>query len=612
MSELKEKLKRTPESFGVYLMKDAQGEIIYVGKAKNLKARLSSYFLRNIEDPKTRALVSIITDFEVILLNNEVEALLLERTLIKEHKPHFNIILRDDKEYPYLRIDMQNTWPRIKKVRRRKNDGAVYLGPYSHVGHLNSILELTYRIFPLIRCSEHTFNTVKRPCNYYPMKRCLGPCTLPVDKKLYKDMMQNAIDFLQGKDKSVLRKLKENMAQASEEERYESAARFRDQILALKVITQTQNVVVKTTGDSDAIGFSQDQDQISFHVLNIREGKITGRDNFIIPMRISDNSKALNDFLLQYYERNFIPSEIYIPLDLKEYGLEKLLNTVSDGKSVHLFAPQRGQKKSLVELSTTNSRYHLEEALTKKAKEKIRLENLKEKLELKRFPFRIDCFDISNIQGTAIVASQVCFMGAKAAKEHYRLYNIEDMRESPDDYWAIRQVMQRYFKKLENSPDEIPDLLMMDGGKGQLSSVLSVARDYPQFDFDIVSIAKNRITHETDTVTSRSEERIFFPGKGEPFILKEGSQEYLLMTQIRDEAHRFAITQHRRRRKKISEMSILDEVPGMGPEMKKRILSEFSDLETLAKMSVEELVERSKIPKQLAERLLLTLLNHLE
>jgi len=606
MNEIKEKLKRVPDTFGVYLMKDAKGRVLYVGKAKNLKARLSSYFLRNIEDAKTRVLVHQIADFEVILLSNEVEALLLERNLIREHKPDYNVILRDDKEYPYLRIDMQNEWPRIKKVRRRKDDGAIYLGPYSHVGHLNSILDLTYRIFPLIRCSEYTFKTVTRPCNYYHMKRCLGPCTLPVDNKLYKDMMQSAVDFLQGKDKSVLRKLKEQMAESAEEERYETAARYRDQILALKVVTQNQNVVIKNIQDCDAIGYSQDQEQISFHVLKIREGKITGRENFILPMRLSDVQKALSDFILQYYEKQFIPSEIYTPIELNDANIEEVLRRSKEGKAVHLSCPQRGQKKSLVELSATNSRYHLEEALTKKSKEKIRLEHLKDKLLLKNFPFRIDCFDISNIQGTAIVASQVCFIGAKPAKDRYRLYNIEDLRQSPDDYWAIRTVLQRYFKSLQES-NEVPDLLLIDGGKGQLSSALSVAKEFPEFDFDILSIAKNHVMYGMDDSKTQTEERIFFPGQSEPYVLNEGTMEFQLLTQIRDEAHRFAITQHRRRRKKISTMSFLDAIKGIGPQTKKRILRQITDMDALRTMSVEEFMQLTKASKSIAEKVLLAL-----
>lgn len=604
MSDIKEKLKRCPETFGVYLMKDRSNNVIYVGKAKNLKSRLSSYFLRHLEDPKTKALVDKITDFEVILLTNEVEALLLERNLIKQHKPHFNIILRDDKEYPYLRIDMQNLWPRIKKVRRRKNDGAVYLGPYSHVSSLNSILDLTYRIFPLIRCSEHTFNTVKRPCNYYEMKRCLGPCTLPVDNKAYKEMMQNALDFLQGKDRTVQKKLKEKMTEASEEERYEDAGRLYTQLQALKIITQAQNVVIKEKRDCDAIGFSQDQDHISFHILNVRDGKITGRDNFITSMRLSDKSKALSDFLIQYYEKSFIPNEIYLPLTLDdEGGMEDFLYQ-KDGVKVKILVPQRGQKKNLVDLSTTNSRYHLEESLTKRAHEQIALENLKEKLSLKKFPFRIHCFDISNIQGTAIVASQVCFIGAKPSKQHYRLYNIDDTRESPDDYWSLRTVMERYFSNLT----EAPDLLVIDGGRGQLSSVLSVAERFPEYDFDIISIAKNRTHYEkSDLSPTSTQERIFFPRRQEPFVLVEGSSEYLLLTRLRDEAHRFAITQHRRRRKKLSEQSVLDTVEGLGPVMKKRLLKELGDIEVLKTMGVEDFIKKGKIPKNIAEKLFRTL-----
>lgn len=604
MSDLKEKLQRIPSSFGVYLMKSKSGQVIYVGKAKNLKSRLSSYFARQtIEEPKTRALVHDVVDFEVILVSNEIEALLLERSLIKEHKPHYNVILRDDKEYPYLRIDLNHQWPRIKKVRRRKDDGATYLGPFSYVGYLNSILELTYRIFPLIRCSEHMFATVKRPCNYYHMKRCLGPCTLPVDNGLYKDMMRSAIAFLQGKNKAVLKTLQEQMKQASENEEYEKAVHFRDQLLALKTISQAQNVVIKSERDCDAIGFCQDQSHISVHVLKIREGKIIGRDNYVLPMPLADEGVALSHFLLQYYEKSQPPAEIYVAFDLPDrHDLEKVFSTASERK-VTIENPQRGQKKSLVELSITNSRYHLEESLNKRAKEKIKLETVKDRLGLDVFPFRIDCIDISNIQGTAIVASQVCFIGGKAARERYRLYNIDDARSAPDDYWAIREVVRRFFKGLREG-FEPPDLLIIDGGKGQLSSALSVAREFPEYKITILSLAKDKVRHFSDQEKEHSEERIFFPGKKEPFVLREGSAEYQLLTQLRDEAHRFAISQHRKRRDKLSRESFLDHISGIGPVTKKKILAKIDDFNAFQTQSIDELVELTGVRRELIERVI--------
>lgn len=605
--DFKEKLKRVPKSFGVYLMKDARGSVLYVGKAKNLRSRLSSYFQKSVEDPKTRALVKEIVDFEVILLSSEVEALLLERNLIREHKPDFNVILRDDKEYPYLRIDFQSKWPRIKKIRRYKHDGAKYLGPYSHPSHLNRILDLCYQIFPLIRCSEYTFKTVKRPCNYYHMKKCLGPCTLPVEESHYKDMVQSAVSFLQGKDKTVLKKLQTQMREAAESEDFEKAAHYRDQIEALKVINQNQSVVVKNIEYADVLGAFVNRDYISFHLLEVREGNINASRNYVLPMKISDVGKITNDFLLQYYARHTIPKEVYVFCDLEDQTLEQFLKEQSGFASFKMQRPKAGQKKNILDLASKNAEYHLEEHLTFQSKRSNELLILKEKLELKKIPHRIECFDISNIQGTAIVASQVCFIDGKASKENYRLFNIEDQREGPDDYWSLMQVMRRYMDSLLKR-SELPDLILIDGGKGQLSSVLKVAKEYPDLDLDIRSIAKNRVYHSSDRRREQSEERIFFPGKKYGLVLKEASPEFRILTQARDEAHRFAITHHRKRRKKISEMSVLDQVPGIGPVTKKKILSQVPDIQTLSKMSVEEYQEELGLSKKISESLKAALL----
>ncbi|MBI2601497.1 MAG: excinuclease ABC subunit UvrC [Deltaproteobacteria bacterium] len=603
MKKLREKLKRVPSSPGSYLMKDKEGDIIYVGKAKNLKHRLSSYFARtSIEEPKTHALVQEITDFDIILVNNEVEALLLERSLIKEHKPRFNVILRDDKEYPYLRVDLQNQWPRIKKVRRRKNDGATYLGPFSHVSQLNAILDLTFRIFPLIRCSEHYFANTTRPCNYYHMKRCLGPCTLPVKEDLYKGMVRDAIAFLQGKNKGVMKALKEKLLAASESEEYELAGRYRDQLHALRTITQEQNVVIKSIKDCDAFGIAHDQDTLSLHVLKIREGKITGKDRFIVPMPLPHLAEAVSDFLLQYYEARFIPQEIILPYDFADREiLERALTEWSENRKVSLTVPSKGQKMRLVELSHKNALYHLEESLNKRAKEKIRLQALQDKFQLDEFPLRIDCIDISNIQGTAIVASQVCFLGGRPAKDKYRLFNIEDSRTSPDDYWAIGEVTKRYFARLLHEK-ECPQLLVIDGGKGQMAAALATLNHFPDLKIPIVGLAKNRIRYSDDEEV-RTEERVFFPGQRDPYILKEGSPVYQILTQIRDEAHRFAITHHRKRRKGVLQKSVLDEIPGIGPSLRKKLLAYAGDIEQLRNMSWEDLSKIPGLRKSVAEAL---------
>jgi excinuclease ABC subunit C len=597
---LKDKLSRLPREPGCYLMKDAKGTIIYVGKARSLKSRVSSYFgATGQQTLKTRFLVREIYDFDVIITQTEVESLLLERTLIKHHSPKFNINLRDDKEYPYLRINFEEDWPRIDKVRRRKDDGATYLGPFGSAGQLKVLLDAVYRIFPLIRCSRHEFQTVKRPCNYYHMKMCLGPCTLPVQQHVYKDMMRDAVDFLSGRNRDLLRTLKAKMQAAAEAENYEMAALVRDQLKAFENVTERQAVVVGDVFDADVLGFAQNETRASFHVLQVREGKVVANDGFVLLSPVQDPPEALVEFMLQYYDGRSLPHEVLLPFALEEADdlRTALLGSHPDAGKLALKTPERGPRHDLVDMATKNAAFRLDEVERSGERRRVELEVLRDKLKLRRQPRRMECIDISNIQGTAIVASNVCFVDGKPAKELYRHYVIKEVQGAPDDFASIREVVGRRLERARRDGD-LPDLLVIDGGKGQLSSAVEAAKAYPDLDFDLVSLAKSRVDKRgrrgafiESSAPERSYERVFFPDQELPTPLSPGTPEFRLLTQIRDEAHRFAITHHRKRRAKISHGSALEDIPGIGPTIRKKLLETFGGLDGLRAAPLDKLRE---------------------
>lgn len=615
--ELKDKLARLPREPGCYLMKDARGTIIYAGKAKSLKNRVTSYFQSGSQHSyKTRVLVDEVYDFEVIITKTEVESLLLERTLIKHHQPKFNILLRDDKEYPYLRINFNEAWPRIEKVRRRKDDGAQYLGPFGSAGQVRILLSAVYRIFPLIRCSRHEFQAAKRPCNYYHMKMCLGPCTLPVQEDVYKEMMKNAVDFLQGKNRDVLQTLKARMALASESENFEVAALVRDQLRAFENVTEKQSVVVTDVDSADAIGTAQTETRLSYHVVQVRDGKVIGSDGWVLaspPVQSPD--EQLVEFLLQYYDSRSLPQEILVPIAIEgdEDLRTALLQSHPDVNKLTLRHPERGSRKELVDMAQKNATFRLDEVEKAGERKRIELEVLKEKLKLRKVPTRMECIDISNIQGTAIVASDVCFIDGKPAKEWYRHYVVTEITGGPDDFGSIREVVRRRLERGKRDAD-MPDLLIIDGGKGQLSAAMDAAKDFPELDFELVSLAKSRVDkggRKRNFIESgsaeRSYERVFFTDRESPTPLAPGTPEYRLLTQIRDEAHRFAITHHRKRRAKISHGSALEEIPGIGPAMRAKLLQTFEGLPGLRKATLDQI----KAIKGLRESAAVALYSHL-
>lgn len=590
---LREKIDHLPKEPGVYFMKDAKRNIIYVGKAKNLKNRVSSYFQGRDTSIKTRALVDEIQDFDLIITKTEVEALLLERSMIRHHQPRYNILLRDDKEYPYVRVQMKDPWPRIEKVRKRTEDGARYVGPFGNAGVLNSMLKTVFRVFPLIRCSTHEFKNAKRPCNYYHMKMCLAPCVLNVDRDEYTSMLEQALGLLEGQNQGVKQELKKRMTKAAEAERYEEAARLRDQIEVLDRIDERQSAVVQEYENADALGYYEDANSLTFNVTMVRNYQVISSDSFMVGSSIDSMEATFESFLLQYYHNRLTPSHLILPIKIPNPA--DLMSAIchEQDHTGTVINSKKGDAKDLLQMAEENAKFFADQKSALQLKQKAELEILQKTLNLENLPIRIECIDISNMQGTSIVASDVCFINGKPSKDQYRRYTIKTVEGKNDDFASIREVVQRRLRRgIEE--DDLPDLLVIDGGKGQLSSALDALQEFPSLDIPIVALAKSRpdkIAIDQTYRPSASKERVFVPGEEYPINLETGSPAFRLMTSIRDEAHRFAISFHRQKRRKSSHASILDEVPGIGPILRKRILEEFGDVAQIRKASLERLQE---------------------
>ena len=592
---LHHKVSTMPEQSGVYLMKNSRGKIIYVGKAKNLRNRLRTYFVATIENLKIRALVREIRDFEIILTVGEVEALLLERTLIKHQKPRYNVLLRDDKEFPWLRVDLQEQWPRLEKVRQKKDDGAIYFGPYGSVKNLNLLLNLVRRIFPLIRCSRYQFKHVTRPCNYYQMKMCLAPCHLDVPRQDYLHMMERAMDVLRGKTQAVAASLNKSMQQAAKEEKFELAARLRDQLQALQNSTQRRTVVLSSNIDADVFGIDIHNGKALLYVLMVRDGCMLGHDYFRVTSLLENEQQVLAEFLLQYYEHRLLPANILLP-----FTLEQVLFTALEARNCNITIGTTVKASSdegrLLALAHKNAIFQLRQGGRDYEAE---LRAVQELLKLKQLPRRIECLDISNFQHSAIVAALVCFIDGKPHPDLYRKYKLAETGIKPDDYGSIAEVMRRRLQRLARDNDHF-DLLLIDGGKGQLQAAQKVCAEMGHPDIALAALAKNRKKHSVARTIS-SGERVFIPQRSTPLPLPPSAAAFRVLTQLRDEAHRFARAYHRRLRSKISKASPLTDIPGVGKVLHQRLLQKFPDRDALQQASMEQLLEIKSMNRRVAQ-----------
>lgn len=593
MTEIvEEKLKLLPDKPGVYIMKNAEGRIIYVGKAIVLKNRVRQYFQSGKNHtPKVRAMVSHIADFEIIMTASEVEALILECNLIKKHRPRYNISLKDDKSYPYVKVTLQEDFPRVFITRRILKDGARYFGPYTNATAVHESLKLLRRLFPLRTCKH----LQERPCLEYHIKRCLAPCAGKVEKGDYDAMIRAVLLFLEGRTEDVEKELQLRMEQAAESFHFEIAARLRDQLLAVRKVAEKQNIVTGS-GDQDAIGLARSEIGVVVQVFMIRGGKMIGREHFLLQgSEDESDGQVLAAFLQQYYHRaTFIPREILLPLEIPQMEqelLEKWLSAKKQKAKVQLILPQRGTKKDIVDMAASNAEKYLhdEAARIKQANDQTlgAVEELGRYLGLPKPPDRMECFDISHNQGSETVASMVVFEGGLPKKSDYRRFKIQSTEGKPDDFLSMREVTTRRYVDLPE--EELPDLIIIDGGKGQLSSALEIIRNVAgHMHVPVVGLAKQF-------------ELVFTEGNPEPVVLPRHSQALYLIQRIRDEAHRFAITYHRKLRGKRNLVSVLDHIVGIGPKRRQALWSHFGSINKIKAATVEELSMAPGMNKPAAE-----------
>lgn len=583
-------------------MKGANGEILYVGKAKSLRKRVRSYFGKAGESRyHIQFLVARIADIEVIVTDTEKEALILENTLIKKHRPRYNLYLRDDKTYFSLRMDMNEEFPRLTIIRSVTRDGARYFGPYSSSSAAREVLKQLYKIFPLRHYPLETCRRRRRPCLFYQMKQCSAPCHGLISVEEYRGIAEGAALFLGGKNRDLVKVFRERMVTAAASQRYEEAARYRDLIRAIELTVEKQKMVT-SGGDSDVIGMHREGSTLSFALLFIRGGRLIGTRSFILAWELEDED-GLSSFLNEYYSREVvIPDEVLVPLPVPdEEVLEELLSE-KRGKRMALAHPRRGTKADLVRLAGRNAEAAVNEKRQREEMAEAVLAELKDRFHLRNLPRRIECYDISTIQGTYAVGSGVLFRDGKADKASYRHYRIRTV-PGADDFAMMHEVLSRRFRR-GTAEGYIPDLIVVDGGIGQLNILTAVLRDLQVEGVDAASLAKSRLERNMEgEELARSAERVFLPGQKNPVVLRQNSAPLLLLARIRDEAHRFAITYHQKLRGKGTLQTALDAIPGVGPKRRKELLRRFGSLQRLKEASRDELASLPSIPPTLADTL---------
>ena len=587
-SLVEEKLKQLVHSPGVYIMKNDKGKIIYVGKAISLKNRVSQYFRQSHNhSPKVKAMVSHVEDFETIICGSEMEALILECNLIKKHRPKYNISLKDDKTYPYVKVTMAEDFPRVYITRRVVRDGSKYFGPYTNVSALHDSLKLLKKLFPLRSCRRLDAD---RPCLEHHIGRCLAPCAGKVSAADYGAMIRTVLLFLEGRTDMVDNDLESRMNEAADNLEFEAAARLRDQLLAVRAISEKQRIV-SGTDDQDAIGMARSGLGACVQVFYIRNGKMVGRNHFLLSGSDDEaDENLLQAFLQQYYsEASFVPKEILLPIEIPDMELLGSWLSGLKGQKAEIICPKRGTKKDIVDMAVENAKKSLSDEA-----DRIKLANeqtigavadLGRYLGLVKPPKRMECFDISHIQGSETVASMVVFEDGVPKKSDYRRFKIRSAEGKPDDFKSMREVTMRRYGK----PDaEMPDLIIIDGGKGQLSSALEIIRGAGHCSVAVVGLAKRF-------------EEVYREGESDPVILPRGSQALYLIQRIRDEAHRFAITFHRQLRNKRNLVSVLDHIDGIGPKRRKLLLEHFSNIDKIKEASVAEMASLDGMTTPAAE-----------
>jgi len=599
---LEDKIRQLPNSPGVYLMRDAAGEIIYVGKARNLRQRVRSYFGASIDSRyHVKFLVARVTDIEVLLTDTEKEALLLENTLIKQHHPRYNLSLKDDKNYFSLRLDPREQFPRFNVVRKISRDGARYFGPYASASAAREVLRQLQRMFPLRHYPLARCMARKRPCLYHQIGQCSAPCCGLISPDDYATLVDGAMLFLEGKNRQLVTEFKRRMLEASDDLRFEEAARWRNLLRSIEVTVEKQKMVLQG-GDSDAIGFHRDGSRLELVLLFIRGGVLTGSRLFNLNWEL-DDAEGIAAFLRQYYsEGAYIPEQILLPLEIEEgTALGELLGEIK-GRRISITSPLRGVKHDLVELAAKNAAAALRERDEKQASSEAVLEVLQQRLHLSRLPRRIECYDISTIQGRFSVGSGVAFTDGRPDKNRYRRYRIREVT-GQDDFAMLAEVFSRRFSSDRMAEDGLPDLVVVDGGIGQLNAAGEIISELGLAGrIDLVSLAKSRVVRNmTDDAIQKSNERVFLQGRRNPVVLRQNSAALLLLAAIRDEAHRFAIEYHRKLRGKEGIASGVEQIPGIGAKRRTALLRHFGSLQGLKEAGEEEIAAVEGINRAMAK-----------
>jgi len=598
--EIEEKLKALPVAPGVYIMRGKDGVALYIGKAKSLRSRVRSYF-RETGDGRyaVKFLARMVADIDCIVTTNEKEALLLEDTLIKQHRPKYNISLKDSKTYVSIKITMAEKYPRILVTRQVKKDGSRYFGPYPSARAVRETVKFIRRLFPLCVCSSSVFRNRVRPCLDYQLHLCSAPAVGLVTEEAYKDLVDGAVMFLEGRNKELVKALKGRMNEAALRLDFEKAAEFRDRISAIDVMLEEQKVVTHRATDQDVFAFIRADEGIIMQTLTVRSGRLVGSQDFFFKDAGLPDDEVLSSFVTQFYRGDkYIPDEVIIPLALEDSEVIGEWLSEKKGRKVALAVPERGGKLKLLKMASSNA----EEALkrrneSRRAKEDL-LDELKARLHLLRVPRRIEAFDISNIGGDNAVGAMVTFKDGAPDKGSYRLFRVKDI-EGPDDYAMMEHILSRRYGKKEGEEEgekkrlPEPDLILVDGGKGQLNIAVKAAFGLGLDSVEIAALAKDRDepTGPLDRFIKSKGERVFLPHVKDPVVLKEGSKPDLFLRRIRDEVHRFAISYHRKLRSKIT--SVLDGIPGVGEKRRRELLKRFGDLDGILSASIEEL---KKIP----------------
>ena len=602
MDALDQKIVRLPTNPGIYVFKDQKGTIVYVGKAGNIRHRVSSYFQkREGMDAKTLAMLEKVADVETMVTDTEKEALILEDNLVKTHHPRYNVKLRDDKNYPCLKLSMEEKYPTLYVVRRIKKDGSVYFGPYPSATSLRETLKLIRRLFPIRTCIDTKFTHRLRPCINYEMGRCPGPCCEEVDPAKYREVVQQVRMFLTGKNRDLVESLKKRMEEESEKLHFEAAAKIRDQIAHIERVIEKQKIVSQDFLDQDVIGFHRQDHKIIIYPLFIRAGRLMGGKGFALPSTGLLEREVLSSFLFQYYrEGKFIPEQILIPAEIPEQEFVEKWLTELKGKRVRVSVPMKGNKKNLLKMACENAeRFLLAEDELQKDRQQL-FQALKEELHLKKVPRRIEAFDISNLQGGNAVGSMVVFEDGEPDKGRYRRFKIKTI-EGADDYGMMYEVLLRRYQKAVGEND-LPDLVLLDGGRGQLNVVQEVFKELKVKKIDLISLAKERPVEESRFSRFRkSEEKVFHPQIKEPIHLGRRSALLQLLDRIRDESHRFAITYHKKVRGREAIRSELGEISGIGLVRQKELLKFFGTVEKIKEATEEELAEAPKMSRKSAQ-----------